>query len=105
MKSPWKCLTINQMSNSEQMYHIGRPGQPWGATERAEWFSEQAVQRSFKDQVENPLSELGQSFQLIQYGALSIDPERYLLYAAQAKSLADIAHQILFDVSDMYFFV
>ena len=29
----------------------------------------------------------------------------YLLYAAQAKSLADIAHQILFDVSAMYFFV
>ena len=60
-------------------YSIGRPGQPWGDSEKLTWRETQAPQRSYRDEVLSALEGLHRSFEVFQYGALSADPERYPL--------------------------
>ncbi len=52
----------------------------WGAKEKKNWFSEQAVKRSYFDQVISKLKRLDDEFVLNCYGALPVDAERYPLY-------------------------
>lgn len=73
------------LMNTEQPYHIGTPNAPWGRTERAQWFNEQVVRRSYQEHVLNPLKSLGDEFDLQQYGTLSYDATHYPLYAAIGK--------------------
>ena len=35
----------------ETIYHIGTPGKPWGAEEKAQWLAEQTQKRSYFDDV------------------------------------------------------
>lgn len=63
----------------ERFYPIGTPGQPWREEDVAQWFSRQRVRRSYSDEVLQKLRDLDASFTLEQYGALSLDPERYPL--------------------------
>lgn len=65
-------------------YHIGTPGQPWGAQEKAQWLSERHIQRSYQDEVVSAVRALANDFELVQYGALSYDPERYPLLALKS---------------------
>lgn len=53
---------------------------PWGEKEKKNWFLEQAVIRSYFDQVISRLERLDDGFVLNRYGALPIDVERYPLY-------------------------
>lgn len=62
-------------------YPIGTPGVPWGEEEKKEWLSRQSVRRSYADEVLARLDLDGSKFEAIRYGALSIDPDRYPLYA------------------------
>lgn len=66
-------------------YPIGTPGVPWGEAEKAEWLSRQRIKRSYRDEVLKQLPFDGTSFQPIQYGALSIDPARYPLWAFRTR--------------------
>ena len=67
----------------ERFYPIGTPGQPWTDTDKTAWFDQREVQRSYRDEVLIKLERIGAPFKVEQYGALSIDPERYPLLAVQ----------------------
>lgn len=71
--------------NSEAPYPIGTPGNPWGDEEKKAWFNRQKIQRSYKEQVLEKLQPLTVAFELIQYGALPIDEQRYPLFILQSK--------------------
>ena len=58
----------------------------WGQAEKQSWFEEQKIQRSYKNEVLSKLQKLETSFDIVQYGALSIDPERYPLYLLKTKN-------------------
>jgi len=65
----------------DRFYPIGRPGQPWTDADRTAWFERREVQRSYRDEVLDKLERLGSAFEVEHYGALSIDPSRYPLFA------------------------
>lgn len=67
----------------ERTYPIGTPGEPWGDAEKRAWFESQTVERSYQDEVLTKLDALGDGFEVFQYGALPIDPERYPLMAVK----------------------
>ena len=69
--------------SEKQAYPIGTPGTKWAEQERAEWLSRQSVKRSYQEEVVAKLMPLRQDFELIQYGALSYDAERYPLFAVK----------------------
>lgn len=65
-------------------YHIGTPGTPWGEQEKAQWLAERHLQRSYQDEVVSQVQALAADLDLVQYGALSYDPERYPLLALKS---------------------
>jgi len=67
----------------ERFYPIGTPGQPWNDSDRRAWFERQRVQRSYRDEVLARLERLDPSFEIEPYGALSVDAERYPLFAVE----------------------
>ncbi len=71
---------------SEAIYSIGQQGQPWGESEKALWFEQQSIKRSYQEQVLTKLEALAPSFDMIQYGSLTIDESRYPLYVMQSKN-------------------
>eukprot|EP00239_Pterosperma_sp_CCMP1384_P005368 CAMPEP_0197859994 /NCGR_PEP_ID=MMETSP1438-20131217/35046_1 /TAXON_ID=1461541 /ORGANISM="Pterosperma sp., Strain CCMP1384" /LENGTH=326 /DNA_ID=CAMNT_0043476693 /DNA_START=249 /DNA_END=1229 /DNA_ORIENTATION=- len=62
-------------------FPIGTPGKPWGAEERAEWFSTREVKRSYKTEVVEKIEALKDRYEVQRYGALSIDESRYPMYS------------------------
>ncbi|WP_298635349.1 M14 family metallocarboxypeptidase [uncultured Umboniibacter sp.] len=62
-------------------YPIGIEGQPWSDSERQSWYENTTIKRSYQRDVLDRISQLDSTFQLHQYGALSIDAERYPLFA------------------------
>lgn len=68
----------------ERFHPIGTPGQPWTEAEKATWFEQQRPKRSYRDEVLAKLEPLRANFDIEQYGALKIDPERFPLYCATA---------------------
>ena len=80
---------------SDPIYSIGTPGVPWGDAERTQWFGEQSIKRSYEDEVLDALEALDERFDVIQYGSLPIDPERYPLLAVQMASTNPDARWVL----------
>lgn len=81
----WHKVTMaSTHSTPERFYPIGTPGQPWTPDDRATWFGQQRIQRSYRDEVRDPLERLDTALEVEQYGALSIDPERYPLFAIRS---------------------
>ncbi|WP_067518899.1 M14 family metallopeptidase [Endozoicomonas ascidiicola] len=68
-----------------RFYPIGTPGTPWSDAEKAEWLASVTVKRSYLEEVMDKVLALSDQFELIQYGALSINPERFPLYALKSK--------------------
>lgn len=68
----------------ERFYPIGTPGQPWSATEKAQWYESCSIQRSYRDEVLSQLEGLAPPLEVESYGALSIDPDRYPLFAVKS---------------------
>jgi hypothetical protein len=68
----------------DRFYPIGTPGQPWTDVEKAAWLEGRQVQRSYKDEVLAKLERLGPGFEVERYGGLSIDADRYPLFAAKS---------------------
>jgi hypothetical protein len=71
----------------ERFYPIGIPGQPWTDADKAAWLRERQPLRSYRDEVRSKLAELPSPFEVTQYGALSIDPDRYPLLAVTQRSV------------------
>ncbi len=74
------------MPTIEHFYPIGTPGQPWTDADKAAWFESRTRQRSYRDEVRLELEALDPAFAVEQYGALSIDPSRYPLFAVKSHS-------------------
>jgi len=72
----------------ERFYPIGTPGQPWTDADKATWYESREIQRSYRDEVRSKVEKLGPAFEVEQYGALSIDPERYPLFAIKSTPVA-----------------
>jgi hypothetical protein len=67
-------------------YPIGKPGEPWTDVERDLWKSGTNIQRSYRDEVLDRLDVLdGEIWEVVQYGALSHDPERYPLVGVRSR--------------------
>ncbi len=66
------------MSN-EQAYPIGIIGQKWTDNEKAQWLVMQSIKRSYQDEVLAKIELLNNEFELINYGALSYDTDKYPL--------------------------
>jgi len=65
----------------DRFYPIGTPGIPWTEAEKQEWFDARSIERSYHDEVVTKIEALDDSFDVVHYGALSLDPERYPLMA------------------------
>lgn len=70
----------------QRFYPIGTPGQPWTDDDRATWLRGRHVQRSYREHVLDKLEGLESKYDIEQYGALSIDPERYPLFAVTCRA-------------------
>ncbi|MGF1708170.1 M14 family metallopeptidase [Enterovibrio baiacu] len=73
------------MSTSNS-FPIGTPGQPWGDEEKAQWLASTSIKRSYKDDVLSKIDALRDRFDVTQYGALSIDRERYPQFGIQSRN-------------------
>lgn len=65
----------------DRFYPIGTPGTPWTEADRQEWFDARSIERSYHDEVMTKIEALDDSFEVVQYGALSLDADRYPLIA------------------------
>lgn len=59
---------------------------PWGEPEKKHWFKEQKVKRSYQNEVVQKIKELQTHFEIITYGALSLDPKRYPLFLIKSRN-------------------
>jgi len=76
-------------------YPIGTPGRAWTDTNKQAWFEARSIERSFQDDVLARLDALDDSFEVWQYGALPLDPERYRLMAVTVAANRDDAPWVL----------
>jgi hypothetical protein len=72
------------MSTGSHFYPIGSYLAPWGSAEREAWFALVSEPlRSYADEVVAALAPLESSFDVVQYGALSLNVERYPLFCVK----------------------
>lgn len=64
----------------QQSYPIGVPGQVWNSQHKKQWFEQQAIKRSYKQEVLSKIAGLHSLFEVIQYGALPYDTDKYPLF-------------------------
>jgi hypothetical protein len=74
-------------------YPIGTPGQAWQQEHKIAWREQQTIKRSYQEQVVTKIQALKQDLaaelDVIQYGALTEDSERYPLFVMQSKNFSD----------------
>lgn len=58
----------------------------WGDDEKRKWFNEQTIKRSYQDEVVSQIALLKPYFTVLQYGALTLDEQKYPLYAIKSKN-------------------
>jgi len=78
----------NSAAPPPRFYPIGTPGQPWTPSDCDEWKARTSLQRSYRHEVLDRLhrDSIDESlFDIVRYGQLSCDPDRYPLYAVQTK--------------------
>lgn len=59
---------------------------PWNDADKAAWLKQQKIHRSYKEEVLTEIEALKDRYEVVQYGALSVDPDRYPLFALESKS-------------------
>jgi hypothetical protein len=57
----------------------------WGQTEKTSWLREQTIKRSYLEEVGSKIEELKASFDIVQYGNLSYDPNIYPLFLVRSR--------------------
>jgi hypothetical protein len=66
-------------------YPIGRPGVPWEKADVAAWLSHQTVKRSYEFEVLRKIDKLRPRYDVVQYGRLDHDPDKYPLFAVKSR--------------------
>ncbi len=72
------------MTNPD-FYPIGTPGVAWGDAERAEWLARQSAKRSYCDDVLSKIETFRSRFDVVEYGRLDHDADRYPLFAIKSR--------------------
>ncbi|MBY0316055.1 MAG: M14 family metallocarboxypeptidase [Bdellovibrionales bacterium] len=67
----------------------------WGPAEKEQWLAEQTIKRSYRDEVVTKIKKLSDAFDVIQYGALSINPELYPVFLIKSKKFDKTKETIL----------
>ncbi len=80
---------MNDTKPGTHTYPIGAPGVPWGAPEKAAWLARQSRKRSYADDVLSAEARLGSRFEVVRYGRLDVDPQRYPLIAYRSRKWRD----------------
>jgi hypothetical protein len=62
---------------------------PWGKVERAEWLSQQSVQRSYESDVLSVIEAFRYRFDIEEYGRLNYGADRYPLMAIRSRDWRD----------------
>ncbi|WP_417346437.1 M14 family metallocarboxypeptidase [Ferrimonas sp.] len=70
-------------------YPVGTPGQPWTQAHKEQWLARIGRKRSYQEEVVSKITELKEKFELVPYGALSYDPQRYPLLALKTQHWDD----------------
>ena len=70
-------------------YPIGTPGTPWSEADKARWRAQQARRRSYADDVVAAIDVLRDRFDVVQYGEVAYDKERYPLFAIRSRGWRD----------------
>lgn len=74
------------MSQPTHFYPVGVPLSPWGEAERAAWLQHVGTPlRSYAADVVARLQPLKESFDVVEYGALSLDRSRYPLFCVKTR--------------------
>jgi hypothetical protein len=58
----------------------------WGQTEKENWFKEQQIRRSYLDEVVGKIHLVKANFEIVKYGVLNLEPDRYPLYLLKSKN-------------------
>jgi hypothetical protein len=74
---------------TEAFYPIGKPGQPWGEAEKAEWLPRQNRKRSYEADVVSVIEQLGSRFDVVRYGELEYGTDAYPLFAISSRDWSD----------------
>jgi hypothetical protein len=61
---------------------------PWGNSEKEAWFKDQLIKRSYLGEVVSKIEKLKNTFDVEQYGALSLNPGQYPLYLIKNKNFS-----------------
>ena len=85
IQRPSSCAKLRMTSGTDILYPIGVPGTAWGPAEKKEWLAQASIKRSYADEVLAKVEALRDQFDVEQYGALSIDPDRYPLFAIKSR--------------------
>jgi hypothetical protein len=70
-------------------YPIGTPGVAWGASERAQWLSQQRKRRSYAEEVVTRVERLAARFDIEEYGQLDYPPDHYRQLALRSRDWRD----------------
>ena len=70
-------------------YPIGTPGHPWGEAEVKTWREQQTRQRSYAADVLDRVDALRLRYDVVQYGVLDYQPDRYPLFALKSRNWRD----------------
>lgn len=57
----------------------------WTKEDKDQWFKEQTIKRSYLGEVVSKISELKSSFEVVQYGALTLSPDLYPVFLIQSQ--------------------
>lgn len=68
------------------MTAIGVLGKKWCDDDRRQWFNEQTIKRSYQDEVISQITLLKPYFNVQQYGALTLNEQKYPLLALKSKN-------------------
>jgi len=67
----------------------------WQQAEKENWYKQQKIQRSYQDEVVSQIQELKASFEVVQYGVLSENPDRYPLFLIRSKKFDQVKKTVL----------
>lgn len=82
-----------EATSLKRFYPIGTPGKPWSDADRNQWKESRKQQRCYKEHVLDKLEQIKinntTTLEVVQYGSLSYNPERYPLFAVKSKNWDD----------------
>lgn len=72
--------------NSQRFYPIGTPGTPWSDSDKLRWLHAQRKKRSYQGEVLDQLEQLESDFEILNYGELTYERDRYPLHALKSRA-------------------